>query len=91
MCFLERELGFQVLARGDQDVRESAPGLTGVVDCVRVPHDLDGFAGNTDVAAVVYEAADRLPAPKPPAPPPQPKHDDAPMFPFGPQPSNLTA
>src|SRR3954469_18091499 len=45
VCFFERELGFPVLARGDQDVRESAPCLTRVVGGGRAPHDGDGLAG----------------------------------------------
>src|SRR6266536_2579953 len=40
-----------------------------------------GFARNTEAAAVVYESADRLPPPKPPAAPPEPKHED-PLFPW---------
>lgn len=42
---------------------------------------MGNFAANTDAAAVVYEAADRLPGPAPPAPPPQ-SHHDSPLFPW---------
>src|SRR5262245_30893855 len=44
-CFIERDLGFLLLACGDEDVCESAHCLTCVVDGCRSTHDLDGFTG----------------------------------------------
>jgi uncharacterized protein YukE len=70
-------------ASGSPDVEAAAQALqTAWSGALRdVAASVSGFARNTDAAAVVYEAADRLPGPPPPPPPPKPSHSD-PLLPW---------